>query len=80
MYVPGFQDCIRVLGGEVVSKVENLPFEQGKIKLIITEARVTQEFELYEGEYLLKLFFTNNLFSVTNNFYFWWKDTTTIDV
>lgn len=72
MYVPGFQDCIRVLGGEVVSKLDNLPFEEGKIKLIITEARVTQEFELYEGEYTLKFFSkfndTNNLFLMMQSY------------
>lgn len=66
----GFQDCIRVLGGEVVSKVDNLPFAEGKVKLIITEARVTQEFELYEGEYLLKLFSFHNLFALQRTFIF----------
>lgn len=39
-----------MLGGQVVSKPDELFHKDNNICLIITEARATQDFEIYEGE------------------------------
>nr|XP_023011827.1 uncharacterized protein LOC111502085 isoform X1 [Leptinotarsa decemlineata] len=42
------EEVIKMLGGKVVSTLEKLSEKDGKIGLIITEGRSTQDFEVYE--------------------------------
>lgn len=39
-----------MLGGKVASRPDDLLQRNGDICIIITEARATQDFEIYEGE------------------------------
>lgn len=45
-----FQDIIKSLNGKVVSKPEYLSESDGRINLIVTEGRATQDFDIYESK------------------------------
>lgn len=46
-----FQNVVKMLGGKVVYSPDELLCKNGDVCLIITEARATQDFEIYEGKF-----------------------------
>jgi hypothetical protein len=45
------ENVVRLLGGKVVRLPENLLDKEGYVCIIVTEAKASQDFEMYESEY-----------------------------